>query len=94
MSKALSFKEFAEVVNFITKWRSFIKNKENFPYVKYIDPVFDMRTNSVFTITFRGSEEKRFSSVNEERDLPQSMYVRIMEWLMTEKETDDSVRNS
>ena len=85
MSKALSFKEFAEIVNYISEKRSMINNEVDHPYVKYIDPVFDMRTNTVFSIRFRGPYEKQFSCVNEERYLTESMYERIMQWLNTKK---------
>lgn len=86
MSKALSFKEFAEIVNFIKDHRSFGIGEVGYPSVKYIDPVFDMRTNTIFSIKFRGSFEKHFHCVNECRDLTESMFERIMEWLNTKKE--------
>lgn len=87
MSKALSFKEFGEIVNYISEKRSMLKNEVGYPYVKYIDPCFDMRTNTVFSVRFRGSENKSFSCVNEERDLTETMYERIMQWLNTKKES-------
>lgn len=83
MSKALSFEEFAKIVNFIKDRRSFVMGEVGYPSVKYIDPVFDMRTNTVFSITFRGVGEKQFHCVNECRDLTESMFERIMAWLNT-----------
>lgn len=85
MSKALSFKEFSQIVNYISEKRSMRNNELGYPFVKYIDPVFDMRTNTVFSIRFRGPYEKQFSCVNEERNLSDSMYERIMQWLNTKK---------
>lgn len=79
MSKALSFKEFSQIVNYISEKRSMISNEVGYPYVKYIDPVFDMRTNTVFSIRFRCPYEKQFSCVNEGRYLIDSMYERIMQ---------------
>lgn len=86
MSKALSFKEFSQIVNYISEKRSMQNNEVGYPYVKYIDPVFDMRTNTVFSIKFRGAFEKHFHCVNECRDLTESMFERIMTWLNTKKE--------
>ena len=86
MSKALTFKEFAEIVNYISEKRNMLNNEIGYPYVKYIDPVFDMRTNTIFSITFRGLGEKQFHCVNECRDLTESMFQRIMTWLNTKKE--------
>ena len=40
MSKALSFKEFSEIVNYISEKRSMPNNEVGYPYVKYIDLVF------------------------------------------------------
>lgn len=52
MSKPMTFKEFAEVVKYIQDHRSFVDGNWKYPRVKYIDPVFDMRTNTVFSVTF------------------------------------------
>lgn len=51
--------------------------------VKYIDPVIDMRTLSVFAVSFRGFgfEQTFFSNTNENRDLPDSLETRIRVWL-------------
>ena len=84
MTKALSFTEFAEIINFVKAKRSFGTRDYKYPCVKYIDPVFDMRTNTVFSINFRGGSNKGFSCINDERFLTETMYERIMLWLNTE----------
>lgn len=86
MSKVLSFQEFAEIVNYISAERSMVSGNYKFPLIKYIDPTFDMRTNSVFNVKFRGGYNKEFSSTNENRYLKETMYERIMQWLNTPKE--------
>lgn len=83
---ALTLKEFAEVINFIKNERSPLTGKLGFVKVKYVDPVFDMRTDTVFYIKFRtfGSGDKEFSSACEPYELSESMFNRIMAWLNTE----------
>lgn len=51
--------------------------------VKYIDPVIDMRTLSVFAVSFRGFgfDQTFFNTTNENRDLPDSLETRIRAWL-------------
>lgn len=83
--EAMTFKEFAEVVNYIKDKRSFIGGEYGYPRVKYIDPVFDMRTNTVFSIRFRGPYEKQFGTTNDWRDVEGRMFDHIMNWLNTKK---------
>lgn len=85
MSQAMSFQQFADLVKFIAEHNSPLKSKYPFPSVKYIDPVFDMRTNSVFALTLRGfgTNDKVFHTQNECRDLPQSLDERVREYLNT-----------
>ena len=88
MSKALTFKEFAEIINFISSERSITIQSYNskYPHVKYIDPTFDMRTNTVFSVKLRGSfGERSFYCTNEARDIAENMYERIMKFLNTER---------
>lgn len=88
MSKPMDFTEFAKVINHVKdnnspfKARVFPK-----PVVKYIDPVFDMRSNQVFSITFRGfgGGDYNFHCQNEKRALNETLYERCMEFLMTGK---------
>lgn len=89
MSKPMSFQDFAEVVTYIANNNSPFNRKPNKPVVKYIDPHFDMRTNSVFAITFRGyGTETVFHTQNECRDLPETLKERIMKYLNTPIELD------
>ena len=83
MSRPMTFKEFADVVNHIQRYNSpFSTRLAECPCVKYIDPVFDMRTNTVFSIRFRGfGGEKLFHCQNECRDLPNSLFERCMDYL-------------
>jgi hypothetical protein len=85
MSRPMSFQEFGNLLKYISANNSPFTAKYPKPSVKYIDPVMDMRTNSVFAVTFRGfgSEDKVFHTQNECRDLPQTLDERIREWLDT-----------
>jgi len=79
----MSFAEFAELLKHINEEHSPIR-PVLFPQriVKYIDPVLDMRTNTIFSITFRGfGEEKNLNCVNENRELETSLFQRCMEYL-------------
>lgn len=50
--------------------------------VKYVDPHFDMRTGHCFALTLRGyGWEKHFHTQNECRDLPESLYERVVAFL-------------
>lgn len=80
----MSFQQFADMVRYIAKNNSPFESPYPRPNVKYIDPVFDMRTNTVFAVTFRGfGSDKVFHTQNECRDLPESLYDRIITWLDT-----------
>lgn len=90
MSVPMSFQEFADVVKYIAEYNSPFKRKPNMPVVKYIDPHFDMRTNSVFSITLRGyGTEVLFHTQNECRDLPETLQERIINYLTTPIEFDN-----
>jgi len=85
MSKAMSFQEFGELLKFIKENNSPFKSPYPRPTVKYLDPVFDMRSNTVFAITLRGfgNADAVFHTQNECRDLPQSLDERVREYLNT-----------
>jgi hypothetical protein len=85
MSAPMSFQEFATLITYIANRNSPFRSPYPRPSIKYVDPVFDMRTNSVFAITLRGfgSEDKVFHTQNECRDLPESLYERVMNYLDT-----------
>lgn len=87
MSRPMTFAEFANVLNHVTKYNSpFVTRLKECPVVKYIDPVFDMRTNTVFSITFRGfGPEYLFHCQNEKRDMPESLHQRCMDFLLSGK---------
>lgn len=51
-------------------------------HVKYVDPHIDMRTNSVFSIQFRGyGVAHTLHTVNEQAELPESLFDRCMAFL-------------
>lgn len=81
---ALTFKEFSQIVNHVKENNSPFGAKGNVPLVKYIDPVFDMRTNTVFSIQFRtmGQGDRRFVRLDING---KTMYDQIMEWLTTDR---------
>lgn len=93
MSKSMSIEKFGELVEHIknehppylskyTKEEKGLKGKG----VKYIDPCFDMRDHKVFAVNIRGFHgDKEFHTQNECRDLPESLYERIMTWLDSEE---------
>lgn len=87
MSRPMDFKEFAAVVNHISKNNSPFVGRSDVPTVKYIDPHFDMRSNTVFSITFRlmGGGEQVFYCQNECRDLKESLFERCMAYLKGEQ---------
>lgn len=81
----MSFQEFADVVKHIAQHNSPGKDSYPLPTIKYIDPVFDMRSNTVFAVTFRafGSEAMTFHTQNECRELQESLKDRILSYLNT-----------
>lgn len=83
MSRPMTFAEFANVVNYVQRNNSpFVTRLANTPCVKYIDPHFDMRSNTVFSIVFRGfGPEKVLHCQNECMDLPDSLHDRCMAFL-------------
>lgn len=82
----MTFKEFADMVNYIKDKRSAISGEAGSPRIKYIDPVFDMRTNTVFHLRLRGfGADKEFGTVNEWRDAEGKMLDAVMAWLNTGK---------
>lgn len=90
MSRPMSFREFADVVNYVKSYNSpfatcptIVDGKQvRVPVVKYIDPCFDMRSMTVFSVGFRGfGDGINFHCQNECRDLPESLHDRCMKWL-------------
>jgi hypothetical protein len=82
MSGPMSFQTFIDLLKYIANNNSPGKDVYPRPCIKYVDPVMDMRTNTVFAVTLRGfGYEKVFHTQNECRDLPQSLAERIHEYL-------------
>jgi hypothetical protein len=82
----MSFREFADLVNLIQREHSPLSGSPWPIRIKYIDPHFDMRTSTVFSIQLRstGGAQKTFHCQNECRDLPESLYERVVKWLKGE----------
>jgi hypothetical protein len=85
MSAAMSFQEFGNLLKYIANNNSPINHTiRGTPTVKYVDPHMDMRTNTVFSVKLRGfGSEAEFYVMNEARDIPESLYDRIMTYLIT-----------
>lgn len=86
MSRPMSVYQFSLLLKKIYEDHNPIRpkwDKPNFRCIKYVDPVYDNRTGHVFTVKLRGfgQEDKTFSVVNEERDLKEDLYDRIVQWL-------------
>lgn len=83
MSRPMNFTEFAAVLNHVIRFNSpMVGRSQAAPVVKYVDPVFDMRTNSVFSITFRGyGSTYNLHCQNENRSLTESLHERCMSYL-------------
>lgn len=85
MSMPMTFQEFGDLVKYIQANNSPLRGRRNHPSIKYIDPHLDMRTNTVFALTLRGfgMDDVVFHTQNECRDLPQSLFERVKEYLDT-----------
>lgn len=81
----MSFQAFGDLLKYIQQNNSPLTVQPGYPSIKYIDPIFDMRTNTVFALTFRGFgfDDKPFHTQNECRDLPESLQERVMAFLTT-----------
>lgn len=83
MSRPMNLKEFAELVNHIQRCNGpFTTRLVGCPVVKYMDPCFDFRTNTVHSVMFRGfGSEHVLHCQNECRELPESLFERCMAYL-------------
>jgi hypothetical protein len=89
----MSLQEFAAVLNFARKNNGpFVhRGLGNKPCVKYIDQHIDLRSDTVFSITFRGfGGETLLHCQNECRDLKESLFERCMTYLKGEHELLDA----
>jgi len=81
MSKAMTMQELGDLLNHIRMDHSFCRNKGG-RFVKYVDPKIDTRDWMCFAIVFReAGDEVCFHTQNECRDLPESLFERVMTWL-------------
>ena len=85
-SQAIGLKAFIDLVKYIIDHHSPSSTIRKGRCVKYIDPVIDTRTLSVFSISFRGFgfEQTFFSTTNENSDLLDSLEARVRTWLAEE----------
>lgn len=84
MSQPMSMAHFSVLYKRIRDNHSpFSCSRPNARRVKYIDPHIDMRTNTVFSITFRGFgfEDKNLHCQNECRELSETLFQRCLRWL-------------
>lgn len=87
MSRPMNLREFADVVNHIQKYNSPFTQLPGYPVVKYMDPHFDFRSSTVFSIGFRGfGGERHFHCQNEYRDIPAPLFERVMAYLTGQKQ--------
>lgn len=80
----MTFPEFKTLLQHIDKEHSPLGRYPNSSgkTVKYVDPHIDMRTGTIFSITFRGyGWEKNLHTQNECMDLKDSLYTRCMNFL-------------
>lgn len=86
MSRPMNLREFADVVNHIQRYNSpFATRLAECPVVKYMNPCIDFRTNTVFSVKFRGfGSEHVLHCQNECRDLKESLFERCMSYLKGE----------
>lgn len=78
MSRAMTFREFNDLLILIAKNHSMLTGTSGFR-VKYIYPSIDMRTNSVFAVRLNsGFSEVFLHTQNECRDMPETLFERCV----------------
>jgi hypothetical protein len=85
----MTFAEFNLIVEFVAKECSPFSNiDKDRRTVKYIDPHFDMRTMTVYSVGFRGLDfgPTLLHVMNESRHLPDSLFDRCVAFLKKELE--------
>lgn len=81
MSAPMTFQQAGDLLKLIRDSHSPISVRGG-KVVKYVDPHFDMRTGHCFSLTLRGyGWERHFHTQNECRDLPESLYERVVAFL-------------
>lgn len=82
MSAPMEFQQAGDLLNLIRKEHSPFTGVRGGRCVKYVDPHFDMRTGHCFALTLRGyGWERTFHTQNECRDLPESLFDRVVAFL-------------
>ncbi len=85
MSKPMRVPEYSQLLSKI--WREhnpiLCSGNEKFRVIKYVDATFDNRTGHVFSVRLRGfgQPDGEFHVCNEQCDLEDSLYDRIVFWL-------------
>lgn len=80
----MTFSELAILLNHINQHNTML-SRGTAPVVKYVHPNLDMRTSTVFSITFRGygTAAILFHTQNECSRLDKSLFDRCMDYLLT-----------
>jgi len=82
MRDPMIFDEFLKLVEHVEKHHSVHTLKKSGKTVKYITPVFAVLGADIFSITFRGyGWEHNINCINENRDLPVSLFDRCIAFL-------------
>lgn len=82
MSAPMNFQQAGDLLKLIRDEHSPERATRIDKMVKYVDPHFDMRTGHCFALKLRGyGWEKTFHTQNECRDLPESLYDRVVAFL-------------
>lgn len=82
MSAPMDFQQAGDLLKLIRKEHSPFTGACTGRRVKYVDPHFDMRTGHCFALTLRGyGWERHFHTQNECRDLPESLFDRVVTFL-------------
>ena len=85
MSQPMTFQEAGDLLKHIRDFHSPFSAHRTRKVVKYADPHFDMRTGHCFAIKLRGyGWEETFHTQNECRDLPESLFERVIAFLNKE----------
>lgn len=89
MSRAMTFREFNDLLILIAKNHSMLTGTSGFR-VKYIYPSIDMRTNSVFAVRLSsGFQELFLHTQNECRDMPETLFERCVAVLKGERRVQE-----
>lgn len=82
MSAPMDFQQAGDLLKLIREEHSPFTGVRTGRRVKYVDPHFDMRTGHCFALTLRGyGWERFFHTQNECRDLPESLFDRVVAFL-------------